>query len=77
MKTADILIRNIGAKDYALFYQELANVVGEHCYSFEIVDDPNKEIEKVIDEMIGRADDEPENNGWLSALTEVKEKLRG
>ena len=32
----DILIKDIGTKDYGLFFQELSNVVGEHCYSFEI-----------------------------------------
>ena len=34
-----ILIKNIGTKDYALFFQELSDVIGEHCYSFEIDDE--------------------------------------
>ncbi|MBI9060162.1 MAG: hypothetical protein JEZ01_20510 [Labilibaculum sp.] len=37
-----ILIKDIGTKDWALFFQELSNIVGEHCYSFEIIDSDSK-----------------------------------
>ena len=37
-----ILIKGIGTKDYGLFFQELSNVVGEHCHSFEIDDEFNQ-----------------------------------
>ena len=43
-----ILIKNIGAKDYALFYQELSNVVGEYCYSFEIDDEFESQVDVKI-----------------------------
>ena len=47
-----ILIKNIGAKDYALFYQELSNVVGEYCYSFEIDDEFESQVDVKIAKVI-------------------------
>ncbi len=36
--TRQILIKDIDAKDYKFFYQQLSSLVAEHCTSFEIVD---------------------------------------
>ena len=35
---SELLIKNIGTKDYELFFQELSDLVAKHCYSFEIED---------------------------------------
>ena len=44
----EILIKNIGTKDYELFFQELSDLIAEHCYSFEIDDQFSSQLEPPV-----------------------------
>jgi len=78
MKTAEELfekysncidyLNNDGSKE------ENQNILFDLGFSFALAEH-DKEIISLIDEMINRSDDCPENNGWEQALTELKNKL--
>ena len=43
-----ILIKDIGTKDFNLFYQYLCDLVAEHCYTFEIEDSESFPLDEPV-----------------------------
>ena len=62
----ELLIKNIGTKDYKLFFQELSDLVAEHCYSFEIEENESFPVQPQV---------KTANGGKLDANTLTKQTI--